>query len=266
MSYDNIKVYVNKPSDLGIELYKYMSFEYFVDMVDSEELVFVDPFKCWPDAYEGYLFKLLQTKEGKEKFEEVVKRVVKEKGMSVTNDKVMNTINKIDRTLVRLMCWTDKKDNVEMWNAYSYNSKAIMIKVSTNKIGQLNYSLKTIDGEMNIYVGIKKIEYEPELNLYAILSKMLKEKSLDYTEAFLPKRNIYNYESEYRIAAHTLDENKTLRLSYSDIDDFIEDVMVHPDADDSFVEIVERFCRKNKLPFSGKSKLHTFEIEKIVTE
>jgi len=41
--------------------------------------------------------------------------------------------------------------------------------------------------------------------------------------------------------------------------DIIEDIMVHPFADDHYVEEVKKYCSKYNLKFLGKSKLYDFE-------
>ena len=49
---------------------------------------------------------------------------------------------------------------------------------------------------------------------------------------------------------------KTKDISYAHIPDFVEGVLVHPMAPDWYVEVVGEFCKRNNLPFEGKSKLY----------
>jgi hypothetical protein len=47
-------------------------------------------------------------------------------------------------------------------------------------------------------------------------------------------------------------------VSLESVPDFIESVVVHPTADDWFVSMVADFCKRNELPFGGRSALYTF--------
>jgi len=51
------------------------------------------------------------------------------------------------------------------------------------------------------------------------------------------------------------------KIDISHIPDFIESVVVDPEAKPSFVDEVECFCSANKIPFDGQSDLNKFQLE-----
>lgn len=48
--------------DANENVYRYISFENFVDVVINEKLTLVSPLSFWEDTYEGWLFRMLQQK------------------------------------------------------------------------------------------------------------------------------------------------------------------------------------------------------------
>lgn len=247
-----------------MDLYRYMPFEYFVDMVLNKELAFVDPVRCWPDKCEGFLYSLMKNEDGQELIKKEIEKLGIDNGMDVSE--LAKVIKEWKDPHMRLMSWTQNGDSINMWNAYSYNSKAIMIKVSEENIYKIKYKLHTSVSELDMPVFMQEMVYVHELNIDEVLIETMKKKGLFYfTSIFKYKRDIYEYEKEIRatVVVTRDSEKKVLRLSYEHIPDFIETVKVHPDADEGFVEIVQRFCDRSGIPFSGKSKLHEFDIDKI---
>ena len=56
-----------------LPLYRYVSFERFIQMLFSQELALIHPSK-WDDSYELYWKKFFETQEGKEQLEAYVKQ------------------------------------------------------------------------------------------------------------------------------------------------------------------------------------------------
>jgi len=48
-----------------MKLCRYVSFESFVDLVQSKSLNFVYPPYAWEDTYEGFLYRAIKTPNGK---------------------------------------------------------------------------------------------------------------------------------------------------------------------------------------------------------
>lgn len=47
-------------------LYRFLSFESFVDIIQSKSLKLIQP-KLWEDPYESYLLKAIKSEEGRKK-------------------------------------------------------------------------------------------------------------------------------------------------------------------------------------------------------
>lgn len=247
-----------------MDLYRYMPFEYFVDMVLNKELAFVDPIRCWPDKCEGFLYSLMKKENGQELIKKAIEKLGLDNGIDVPE--LAKVVNDWKDPHLRLMSWTQNGDSINMWNAYSYNTKAIMIKVSEENIYKINYRVHTHEGDLDIPVFTQEMVYVRELELNEVLTETMKKPGIFYfTSIFKYKRDIYEYEKEIRAMAVSISDlgDKVLRLSYEHVPNFIETVKVHPDADEGFVEIVQRFCDRNGIHFSGKSKLHEFGLDKI---
>lgn len=70
----SIQSYVPQKDAGGIivKLYRYMLFEYFMDLVQSKTLFFVNPLTEWPDSNEGFLFHAAQEEDGRRQIIEFV--------------------------------------------------------------------------------------------------------------------------------------------------------------------------------------------------
>ena len=49
---------------------------------------------------------------------------------------------------------------------------------------------------------------------------------------------------------------KTLEISFADIPNFIDSILVHPLAPDWYVDIVREYCARNNVLFDGRSQLY----------
>lgn len=209
-----------------MELYRYIPFETFADIVANKQLNLVSP-AYWEDTYEGWFWNTL-VENGKPEQSQMVKEF---------------------RNCVFAQCWSKNKDSVALWSIYSYNQKAIMIESSWEK-------LKTLPN-----VIIKEIEYseKAEINvdeLYQILFHQSKDNLvLPYTK----KRSGFAHENEVRLFVVNKNfngEKKSYTIQIENPSDIITNVLVHPFAQDWYVEIIERFCNTFNIPFGGKSDLY----------
>ncbi len=224
-------------------LHRYMSFPEFVNMVQSKQLHLVDPLK-WEDKYEGYLFRMLKSEKGKQKILEASKKY--------TNDeeKVIEVLeNKVPK--VRCQCWTEKYNDILMWNLYSYNNEAIMVSVKRKSLEELD-EIELID-----------IEYDPEdTDIDSEIHKIIHDDGIYFREVFKYKRNIFGYENEVRMIAKTstydklTNTQKTYPVKLGDMGTFVENVLVHPAAPDWYVNTVKIFCEAHGVEFGGRSDIY----------
>lgn len=79
----------------------------------------------WPDKYEGYLYKALAQKSGKERFA----LRLNNQGISESNLSEISKMVDLFTNHVYCTCCSTECDSVLMWNAYNYGNKSIMIEL-----------------------------------------------------------------------------------------------------------------------------------------
>ena len=107
------------------ELYRFISFETFINLVVMKKDMFKRPCK-WDDSYEGFMFALLDRED---KRKDVIKILYED--ISARN--VPSTINNFSKLwyakwLCYGQCWTKTPENDSMWRIYSYDKKASRIQ------------------------------------------------------------------------------------------------------------------------------------------
>lgn len=236
-----------------MELYRYMAFETFVDIVQSERLTFVSPL-FWEDKYEGYLYRAMKTSDGKRQVNQIINDMG---GQNISC--ILQNDNAV--SLTKAQCWSKSRDFVPMWSIYSYNSKAIMIQTKKEKLEELK-------GPLNSNVSVEPVEYIDNLSLKKEICLAINGNTLDMSKIFQTKRKAFEHENEMRAfvggAVDNTDQETyslPIHVKVDDIMDFIEDVLVHPNAPGWYVKIVETFCDNHCIRFSGKSKLYEFELK-----
>lgn len=255
-----------------MELYRYMSFESFVDIIQSKELTFVYPFTSWDDGYEGMIFQALQTITGIRKINDYIYKSLPESGIMLGSSTADD---------IRCLCWSKSCDSIAMWSTYSYNNKAIMLKTDSEYIEQLKndtnniklYEIEYLEDDLNC---INDIDYEIEKSIDKFIrasnSKIERRSDLQIELFFTTKRASFKHENEVRAmtflnwnaqSISNYHEKKPVRVIINNpINEFIKDVLVHPKAPDYFVDIVHTFCKNHKVKFSGKSDILQFKYYK----
>ena len=249
-------------------IYRYISFESFVGMVQSKQLIFVLP-ETWEDPMEG--------------------------------SGIMNKINNcssleiIYKSVPRLywtfaQCWSRAYKSDAMWRIYSYNNKSIRIKILESDVQKLNgvdlrevrYDdnprIAQIDDKESFITALsvkrKAFSHEKEVRLFyrlwfeGVNDNYLHKRCFDYLAAEnvfekieikkeLEKMGI-DFKEDDPFTILNMGENKIKRINitFDHIPNFIQGVMVHPLAEDWYVKIVEDFCKNNKIRFEGKSTLY----------
>jgi hypothetical protein len=81
------------------------------------------------------------------------------------------------------------------------------------------------------------------------------------TEVFRRKHDDYDFEDEVRLMYNNMvsdmseDSPGIKKLSFSNIPDFVEGVIVDPRASPELAAEVEQFCLIQSIPFNGRSAL-----------
>lgn len=197
-----------------------MSFEAFIDIVINQKLTLLSPAK-WEDSYEGWFLKELSKSE---KIGDMIKTYL---------DSVCG------------QCWSKNGDHIPLWSIYSYNNKSIMIKTT----------LQDLEGLKGVYC--RKMDYSEgaEISVDELTSFVMNPSPENMLIPFTKKRDGFIHENEYRIFAFS-DCKPAIDIPIPDINEFIKGVMVHPFADDWYVDIVKSVCDKYNLSFDGKSELY----------
>ena len=237
-------------------LYRYVSFDRFSEMLYEKKLAVISPRK-WPDGYENYWMKWLDSETGKQSLRDYLAEA------GTDCDKVFDNVNEICRYLNDMtfcLCFSQAKDAEVLWNAHSDNNRCIMFATSEESV---NTSIPELS-----CCPIKPINYDP--NLGSDYSRFLsyihiidgKASLFDIDELFLQKRDCFTYENEARLIFRSDKpyENGIIKFDITDLSKLIDGVMVHPAAEDHIVSLVRLLCDQHGIPFWGKSKLYTFRV------
>ncbi len=249
-------------------LFRYISFETFVGMVQNEALTFVLP-SVWDDTQEETPFI----------------QMVKKKESVIDRAFFIALHNK-----TYAQSWSELAESDAMWRIYAYNNRSVRIKVSKEKIGLLDnvnivpviYSDEQFDLEtLNNQTFLSSLAYkrtafchEKEIRLISHYKYHDEEDATQHIKALLvinehPKMidildsmfpNMEKEEQVNQLAELLNKGNKCQKIkdiSYAHIPNFIDGVLVHPFAPDWYVDIVCEYCKRNNIPFEGKSRLYS---------
>lgn len=248
-------------------LYRYISFETFVGMIQSQSLTFVLP-ELWDDPKECASFKHYV-----------------EKAESAYAQALLWSV--YCKTFCQ--CWTKLSESDAMWRIYSYNNRAIRISIKRNNVILLD-DIQTVDVEYTddldcIYqsgleyflkaLSRKRTAFEHEkevrlINHYKLLSTddfqqhikawctvLEHSRCIDIVDELFPDQSL---DEQVMSISKLLNvgkyAQKTKDISFKHIPNFIESVLVHPLAPEWYVNIVREYCLKNEIPFDGKSALY----------
>lgn len=240
-----------------LPLYRYVSFDRFNQMLFSKELAFLSPF-TWPDTYELYWLKLLNTEEGRSRLEAYAKQF---KGNTQNNaDSIIKMCNyQYNNTFC--LCFSKAKDSEVFWNARSDQNRCIMFATTRQKLYEL-----LLSKEPNC--AIEAVQYDLESSDFDELLKQFYVEPgftslVDAERLFLHKRKCFSYEEEVRliIKPQKIPENsKVFKHPIPCFSDFIDSVMVHPLASDEYVSLIELLCMHFNIPFQGRSEVYSFKL------
>lgn len=116
------------------------------------------------------------------------------------------------------------------------------------------------------------IRYVPALSIESEVQRLMSDegRAMDFINIFTRKLEKYYHEKEVRFISSDAvifpAENPGVvpgkeflrKIDISHIPDFIESVVVDPEAKPDFVDDVREFCLANSIPFGGQSELNKF--------
>ena len=249
-------------------LYRYIPFETLVGMVQSKSLTFVLP-ELWDDPKECVIFKYYVDQQ-----DNLCEKLA-----------LWSVYNK-----TFCQCWTTLAESDAMWRIYSYNDRAIRIKISRESVNLLD-NVQAIDieylddlehgipTEKNAYLktfSLKRTAFahEKEVRLvkhyqfsddedfyqhmYAWLAISEHPDRIKILESHFPGKSLEEkIDSVVKLLNIGNCTKKTMDISFDHIPDFISGVLIHPLAPEWYVHIVREFCIRNTIPFEGKSTLYS---------
>lgn len=249
-------------------LYRYVSFETFVGMVQSKALTFVLP-ELWEDPKECASF--------------------------------IHHVTHLNNVYEQLMlwsmyhktfcqCWTILAESDAMWRIYSHNNRSLRISVKRDNISlldnvkaiEIEYSddfdckfehgvggyLKTLSRKRTAFEHEKEIrlikhyrfagEDDLKQHIYAYLAISGHPDRHEVLEKNFPGESL---EEKIQAVVQTLnignEAKQFINVSFAHINGFIDNVLVHPFAPEWYADIVREFCTNNEIRFAGKSNLYS---------
>ncbi len=256
------------------KIYRYISFESFIDLVLRKNLTFVHP-SLLEDPYELYFFH------------ERSKNVI-EKSNGRLNYTFGTILTNIIANKLYIQSWTSLEESDALWRIYSHKGTSVRISTDREKIDLLddvriidvnyvkNYEHaieETVREKKDVieYVGMKRdaFYHEQEVRLVKHYRFSSDEDTEKDVVAFLALNGLYdkyfenieidNLKEEIDKLAKRINQNipvKTQYVCFEKIENFIESVTLNPFAPEWVNETLKIFCKKNDLEFLGKSKLY----------
>lgn len=257
-------------------LYRYIGFDSFVDMIQTQSLTFVLP-HLWEDTYEMKAFYPYVRK--KDNF-------------------YLRCMLYAIQYKIYAQCWTKLAESDAMWRIYNYSNKALRIKTEIKNIKNLsNVDIQDViycdnveaianqidDNNFNQIIALKRAAFsheeevrliwrykfrdndDAERHIRSVIGLTFPDLPTDSEEKDTVRQIIDSFEpSNPKKAVEEIvkitNANaavKTKKISFAGINNFIQGVEVHPLAPEWFVQTVEQYCIEHKVFFEGKSQLYT---------
>ena len=240
-----------------MEIYRYINFERFREIVENKTLYFVNPFTKWSDNKEGFLYRAAQkcvelTAIDKALVTNSAKKEIIEQLKNGGIHKEENSGEILDRFGMRCQSWSKSENDPKMWNEYSYDNRAVCIAVDTSKLLSLHCGTQKVEGF--------DVEYKKELSIEDDLNKAIGRHNEFYFTFILKSKLLddFKFENEYRLYLTLLDtkghfigenhEGVNVDINYA-IEVFINGVYCHPNATSDFKSNVKEYCKKHALYF-----------------
>ena len=268
-------------------IYRFMSFEAFVDIVQQKALAFMHHEK-WEDPYEGFIFKTIKHEEGRKK----ILRILTE----LTPDHAMThflILSNFEKTLFG-QSWTKCPESDALWRIYSHNNMSVRVEIWSPKV------IGALQGALQVHPF--EIKYSDSISIKTQLEQIVDGNKINLVNALLTKRTDFEHEQEIRLLAFDTEnmpndqqnfppevlnelykkgditrqefdtgmkESTKVKnildvkyITYDQNKNFIHSVMLHPLAPNWFNKTLAAFCKNNNLNYLGRSKLYQFNYER----
>lgn len=219
------------------KLYRYVSFEDFVNLVVNNNDRFVRPI-CWDDKCEGYLFSHMKELEDVHKIvEEMYYKVCRRNYYAIPDNYFKMWHSK---SFSYAQCWSKHEETDAMWRCYSYGNRAIRIKTSDEKL--LAHAKRIFSDPQTFSIHLKEVIYDLDKKV-AIDQQIaqMKDSGLAH-ETYFHKRPVFCHEGEYRLL---IVDNRLFgasRLSSFGVKHKIEEQMENKSDEERIDFLTEKIC------------------------
>ncbi|UOR12634.1 hypothetical protein [Halobacillus amylolyticus] len=251
------------------KIYRFISFESFVDMIMKQSLTFVHP-TLWDDPYELNLIE--------SKFKKTI-----DSSDSISTERALETIlQQIITNKLYCQSWTKLNESDALWRIYNNNNTSVRIEVDLNDISKLenveDLEVEYVDDPITIVekdsfydlikIKRKAFAHENEIRLLTHYKFNGTEDAKEHIKDYLKLSGDYesnknsgieeiSTEVERIISKLNLNQkDKTFQVYYGHIDNFIKSVMLNPFAPEWFNGTLRMFCEQNGINYLGKSELY----------
>lgn len=239
-----------------MKVYRYFNFERLKEVIESKKLYFVNPFVKWSDTKEGVLYRLAQNASDLVVIEKILcgNRYKKQLMEQLQNGSLFkkNDGNVLDWFGMRCQSWSMSRNSAEMWENYSYDNRAVCIAVDVPKLLSLHSKNQKVEGF--------SVNYKSEIDVSEELKQVL-GKGGEFYFPFILRSKLkeqFGFENEYRLYVLQSDSEGHFEENHDGvfvdidykIDEFIDEVLVHPNAPDDFVNLVKEYVAKYNIHFS----------------
>ena len=275
-------------------LYRIVSLEGFLALLLNKQERFVRPIDCWEDTFEGYMLHLLDTDEGMLQVIERLYYDISNQITSITISNF--TKLQRSRFACYGVCWSKNKDSDAMWRIYSYGKRGIQLISSKERIMNMLSQSGLNQSEYNVYevkydienereainkilVRNAKIEaayfhkrpaFEHEAEVRVLLHETKKYSNIDAFSTqsirlnlqFTDQSKSIPEQIQEAVIKHRSRENYreitpvSRQIDIKNIQDYIEGVRVHPQAEQWYIDLIKKLCDRVGLEFKGQSDLY----------
>jgi len=263
-------------------IYRFEKIQRFRQLVVEKALTFVLP-ELWPDKNEGYLFKAVESTDGRRKVQEAIKKVFPE------SDGFELALLQIFKRSRYAQCWSRCPENDALWKGYE-----VRIEAERDYVSKLDgieaYDVRYVDSVnleeelRTLFIHHKdgKLSWKPENVLLIkrtqfsheqevrLLTKIIKENVVDRKQDWASYAMIAVFHREYQEGKITKEEferhvkeltiSATRKVSIAHVPNFIRSVMLSPLAPSEIDRQMSHFCAQSSLNYLGKSRMYEFNL------
>lgn len=177
---------------MGNSIYRFQSFESFVDVVQRRALTLVHP-DLWEDPFESYLFKAIKSPQGRENIKQIARKIVsKQMDWEQHTLPLAMLMHLAESNVFFGQSWSRKDQSDALWRIYSFNNYSVRTEIDKESILLLE------DVEAHDITYVPNLDLEKELRLIFEFESS-GSVQLNLEKILLTKRLAFEHECEVRL-------------------------------------------------------------------